>query len=487
MKESKHSRMRLKYPAVISSSAPVGTTTTTSTGSSSSKPATGLTQRAHSHSPNKRKHERGEKMLERIEAEYEGRRRVVEAMELGKLIASLPKIAGFSPDMSRLESAWLKIQALGKMVVAQVSDTFTTLVDEAREVGVELTFHRPATLLQIMAEQFSREEEGEKILPPLYKGVSYNPAGANWREWLVLLDFFAIMRQFAVRGPARIQTAVLDASLYWMVNLLGKEGLILTSPDSIVAASEMITQLREHVDRKSPDPAVYDIALQRNAYMRAVAEQFPASAAPPVFTVLDVWEDPGFVKFLGVALQNFCAYKNGRWKVTKAVSYQRYMTYSPWVTPLVAAEQTFMAARNGFQLFLAPVQEAAWNKAVDYMSRLTRTSRYAVLMYDRPKIGELAYSDFPFFSDSWAEMTLKLNRAPRLLPIVSGFVKPFLPEAEATELGDLAEGGYANAASQRIVSFTSRIDDRARELEFGYQPLPLDNLGWLMQFPPGTC
>ena len=133
-------------------------------------------------------------MLERIEAEYEGRRRVVEAMELGKLIASLPKIAGFTPDMSRLESAWLKIQALGKMVVAQVSDTFTTLVDEAREVGVELTFHRPATLLQIMAEQFSREEEGEKILPPLYKGVSYNPAGANWRGWLPLSAFFSVRR-----------------------------------------------------------------------------------------------------------------------------------------------------------------------------------------------------------------------------------------------------------------------------------------------------
>ena len=173
--------------------------------------------------------------------------------------------------------------------------------------------------------------------------------------------------------------------------------------------------------------------------------------------------------------------------MTRAVNYQRYMTYSPWVTPLVVAEQTYMAKRCGFRLFLAPVQEAAWNKAVDYMSRLTRTSRYAVLMYDRPKVGEDAYSDFPFFFDSWPEMVLKFNRAPQLLPIVSGFVKPFLPEAEATELGELAEGGYANAASQRIVSFTSRIDDRARELEFGYQPLPLDNLGWLMQFPPGTC
>ena len=365
-----------------------------------------------------------------------------------------------------------------------------TRVEAARGVGGDLTSPRPATLLNIMAERYGPYAAGKsrEFLPPLYKGVSYNPAGANWREWLVLLDFFAIMRQFAVRGPARIQTAVLDASLYWMVNLLGKEGLILTSPDSIVAASEMITQLREHVDRKSPDPAVYDIALQRNAYMRAVAEQFPASAAPPVFTVLDVWEDPGFVKFLGVALQNFCAYKNGRWKVTKAVSYQRYMTYSPWVTPLVAAEQTFMAARNGFQLFLAPVQEAAWNKAVDEMSRLTRTRPYAVLMYDRPKSGELAYGDFPFFSDSQPILTLKLARNPVLLPIIAGYVAPFLNRAVARDLREMAQNGHANAAASIIGAFTARIDVRARELyQGGSQSLPLDNLGWLMQFPSGTC
>jgi len=426
-------------------------------------------------------------MLERIEAEYEGRRRVVEAMELGKLIASLPKIAGFTPDMSRLESAWLKIQALGKMVVAQVSDTFTTLVDEAREVGVELTFHRPATLLQIMAEQFSREEEGEKILPPLYKGVSYNPAGANWREWLVLLDFFAIMRKLA-KGPAQVRTAVLDASLYWMVNLLGESAVVLSSPDPGVAATQLLIQLREQVKRKSPDPAMYNIALQRNSYMRAIAERFPAAFAPPVFTVLDVWNDPGFPKFLAKAIQTFCRYQNGRWKVTKPVSYHRYMTYSPWVTPLVAAEQTFMAARNGFRLFLAPVQEAAWNKVVDELCRLTKTPHYAVLMYDRPKSGELAYSDFPFFSDTQPVLAMKLARNPVLLSIVVGYIAPFLPMEVARDLRGMVEHGHINAATDIIYGFTSRIDARARELyRLGFQPMPLDNLGWLMQFPPGTC
>ena len=408
---------------------------------------------------------------------------------LSDLIAAMPKITGFTPDMSRMPSTWRKVQSLGEMGETLLQNAFLGLIGSAREVGVDLTFHRPATLLNVIAERWPLYvDQGCHLLPPLYKGVSYNPAGANWREWLVLLDFFAIMRQFAVTGQGRIQTAVLDASLYWMVNLLGEEGLGSTSPDPLVAASEMITQLCGHVDRKSPDPAVYEIALQRNSYMRAVAEQFPASSYPPVFTVLDVWKDPGFAKFLGVAIQNFCRYQNGRWVVTKAVSYQRYMTYSPWVTPLVAAEQTFMAARNGFQLFLAPVQEAAWNKAVDEMSRLTRTPPYAVLMYDRPKSGELAYGDFPFFSDPQPVLTIKLAKNRVLLPIIAGYIAPFLNREVARDLREMAEHGHVSAAASVINEFTAKVDIRARKLyESGFQTMPLDNLGWLMQFPPGTC
>ena len=424
-------------------------------------------------------------MMSRIEAAYEGQRIRAEVMAL---IAMLPKIAGFTSDMSKIMSAWSKIRTLN--AVNFTTSVITGFINDAREVGVTITCNHPATLMSAISERVEGFRSGQcSIIPPLYKGVSYNPAGANWREWLVLLDFFAIMRKFADRFSAGVapQIAVLDASLYWVVNLLGEGGICISAKNPLEAACELIDQLCRHVKEQSPQPEVYQIALQRNAHMRAVAEQFPARCAPPVFTVLDIWQDPGFAEFLAIAIKNFCTYQGGRWRVTRAVSYQRYMTYSPWVTPLVVAEQTYMTKRCDFRLFLAPVQEAAWNNAVDLMSRLTHTSRYAVLMYDRPQTGELAYSDFPFFSDSWPEMTTKFARAPQLLPIVAGFVKPFLGD-QAADLEDMVAGSFNSAAARTITEFTARIDTRARELASGgFQPLSLDNLGWLMQFPPGTC
>ncbi len=405
---------------------------------------------------------------------------------LGRLVALMPNIPGFTPKMSGVKKALRRIKALNDENVMLVKSTFIGLLTGAQKVGVKLNFHRPATLFNIMAKQATGNG---RLLPPLYKGVSYNPAGANWNEWLVLLDFFAIMRRFVTPGREGIQTAVLDASLYWMVNLLGEEGLILTSPDPSEATVQLLAQLRNHVVRRSPDPTMYEIALQRNSYMRAIAERFPASSAPPVFSVLDVWNDPGFVEFLAVAIRNFCEHqKNGRWKVTKAVSYQRYMTYSPWVTPLVAAEQSFMAARSGFQLFLAPVQEAAWNSVVDEMCRLTQTPLYSVFMYDRPNSGEIAYGDFPFFSDMLPALTGKLARNPVLLPIIAGYVAPFLGLEDAHYLQEMVEQGCVKTASEMIFAFISQIHTRALELyDEGFSELPLDNLGWLMQFPPGTC
>lgn len=365
----------------------------------------------------------------------------------------------------------------------------------AISVGLQITVNDLARLTGLLASRYQDALQGTaSLLPPLYKGVSYNPAGKGWREWVVLLDFFALMRQFAGQFGkhkflgASPQIAVLDASLYWMVNLLGEEGIVLTAKDPDAAARELLGFLMQRVAKREPNEEMYEIALMRNSYMRAIAELFPARCAPPVFSVMDVWRDPGFAGFLSTALANFCAYQGGRWRVARAVDYQRYMKYSPWVTPLVVAEQTFLAAKSGFRLFLAPVQEAAWNQAVDLMSRITGTPRYAVFMYDRPKTADIAYGEFPFFSDSPRQLADKFSAQPSLLPVVAGFVSAFLAAERAEKLNEVIRQSDMVAASAIIGDFIARIDERAKQLASGGSVgMPLDNLGWLMQFPPGTC
>jgi hypothetical protein len=107
-------------------------------------------------------------------------------------------------------------------------------------------------------------------------------------------------------------------------------------------------------------------------------------------------------------------------------------------------------------------------------------------MYDRPKSGELAYSDFPTFCDSM--LNVKLERNPVLLPIIAGYVMPFLDPESAQDLREAVGCGIVNEAANVISEFTTRIHFRARDLyQGGFQAMPLDKLGWLMQFPPGTC
>src|SRR3989344_9220607 len=125
-------------------------------------------------------------MMSRIEAAYEGQRIRAEVMAL---IAMLPKIAGFTSDMSKIMSAWSKIRALN--AVNFTTSVITGFINDAREGGVTITCNHPATLMSEISERVEGFRSGQcSIIPPLSKGVSYNPAGANWREWLGLLDVF---------------------------------------------------------------------------------------------------------------------------------------------------------------------------------------------------------------------------------------------------------------------------------------------------------
>ena len=403
-----------------------------------------------------------------------------------------PVVGGMTPKSRRPETVLGIIEEVGgPSAINEVSSSLIGLSEDARFVGCRLTVNSLGRLAGVFAGRFRGYKAGEiSLAPPLYKGVSYNPSGQDWQEWLVLLDFFAIMRRFAERFSSGqpFPMAILDASLYWVVNQLGEEGLLAVNADLEEAAASIISDLVSKAECQEPNPEVYRRALSRNCYMRAMAEEFPASLAPRVFSVLDVWREPGFVKFLGAALRNFCEYSGGRWRVVRAVSYDRYMRYSPWGTPLVVAEHAFLAAEYGFRMSLAPIPEAVWNKAVDYMSRATETPLYATLMYQRPSTGEVPYRGFPFFSDGAEVVADKFRNAPALLPAVSGLVKPFLPATEVARLGEAVSTGKGGVAAELIVGFTGRVDRRARQLaESGIPPLPLSNMGWLMQFPSRTC
>lgn len=407
---------------------------------------------------------------------------------LGMLTNLYGPLGGVTPRNRRRQTIdnVFKRNRLDKNAAEDVDRELYEMHCRAVGVGLGLTVNDLATLVGALCSRYKAFQRGEvSLLPPLYKGVSYNPAGKNWREWILLLDFFAFMHSLVASSSQckrPFQTAVLDASLYWVVNLLGEDGIRLSSRAADTAAAELLRFLLSLVEQRGPDPGVYEIAGQRNAYLRAIAEQFPARTVPQVFTVMDVWRDPGFASFLSIAIANFCAYENGRWQVKRTVTYERYMMYSPWVTPLVVAEQAFLADKCGFRLFLAPVEEAAWNSSVDMMSRITGTPYYATLMYTRPKTGDIPYSGFPFFTDTPGQIWDKFRRYPSLEEMSSDLVRTFLPFP-----GDLHAVTETDAA-EVISDFCNRIHERAQKLySEGVPDLPLSNMCWLMQFPPGAC
>ena len=407
-----------------------------------------------------------------------------------RILESFRATGGVTPANATSRNVQRLLERASVAGAQEITKALTSLCAEARECGLVLTVNDLTPLLYAFLGRYDAYVQGEvPLFPPLYKGVSYNPAGGNWREWIVLLDFFALMRRIAKQYSAPpVQLAVLDALAYWVVNLLGEQGISLTSPSAEVAATKLVQFLERTLQEQQPTAEVYGIARMRNAYLRAIAEQFPAGVVPQVFTVADVWRDSGYAEFLALALQSFCSYSGGRWVVSRAVTYERYMMYSPWVTPLVAVEQTYLAAKCGFRLFLAPTQEAAWNSAVDTMSRLTRTPRYATLLYLRPAAGGISYADFPFFADDADAVARKLRQNPQLLPLVAALVKPFLSDTMTFRLNEAVDCGSVDKAAEEVTMFTGAVDRRARELAtVAVPPVSLSAVNWLMAFAPGSC
>lgn len=356
----------------------------------------------------------------------------------------------------------------------------------AKDVGLTVTVNDLPRVVMYMKKSYEEGasgEPGKSVYPPVYKGVSFNPStfDGTRREWVMLLDFFALMRSLAKRcneaGFVPPQFAVQDASLYWVVNLIG--GNVKVRGTAEEAARQLVGTFIEAAGSEEYSD-VYETARTRNAYMRSICSEFPAAMAPPVFTLFDIWKDPKFVPLLAQAMELLCAEdRDGTWRVNKAVRYDRYMPYSPWVTPLVAAEVSLMGREYGFRASLSPTSEAVWNEPMDHVCRSTKTPPYVVWAYVRNIGTQLPYADVPFFSDPKEEFFRKMDspraKAAGLTQLVQRLVGPF-----AGEDVDLDRAYSWCAKIDRKTAATLKTEERMPELR-------LDTMGWLLAFPPGTC
>ncbi len=340
-----------------------------------------------------------------------------------------------------------------------------SVVEATNSVGLSLTVNDISRVVRecLRGLRFQKNKQvNPRPFPAIYKGVSYNPQTySNVRgkgEWIVLLDFFSILRSL-INQTSQTTTPrffILDAGLYWVVNLLGSS--LSPSASSVESATKQLLEILSQSLKQKRFAETLTTNRIRNAYLRAISEQFPANCAPPVVSLKDVWFDPEFGSFLEKSIALFCTKDSqNNWKVNRPVAYERYMAYSPWVTPLAAAETIFIGEKLKVSSILSPTAEAAWNKVNDQFSRAVNTPPFISWMYTR-KLGKvLSYQTVPFFSDSVAAIVQK-NQMEKLAEYVSSFLT--LIEKRASEL-------FASGSDIPIT--------------------PLDQAGWLAEFPPGIC
>lgn len=428
-----------------------------------------------------------------------------------RISAAIPQVnQSESPGASTLTAEALYSGGLGEREALQVAELLEKIRDSGSSVGFKLKVNDLPNLVGQMKSRFlaSRASESKiPLLPPLYKGVSFNPSTFNStsgrREWIMLLDFCSFMASLSKNGYGRaggslprdvpvVDYAVLDASFYWIVNLLGDSEVRLNAVSPEDAAGQLVDLLKRSVfDEKFK--GVYEVARIRNAYLRAIAKQFPADRTPPVFTILDVWQDERFKGVLGKTLPLFCERtSDGLWRVVDSVKYERYMPYSPWVTPLIAAEFAFLQKYFGFSSNLAPLAEAAWDKIVSKACLNLGGSPYVTFSYSRSVASWLPYDSIPFFSDSEGEVLRKLCSSQSVkcgLPeLAVRMIAPF--DESSLQLVENAKRGDLIPVAKAVRAFCSTVDSTALSLldrSERIPSLPLQNAGWLMAFPAGLC
>lgn len=405
-----------------------------------------------------------------------------------------PTVGGVGPERLFTRDIERELRRVGYEVKDDSwAQSIRAVVAACSVVGLTVTVNN---IGRVVRESLESAKNPSRPFPSIYKGVSYNPqtygSGTGKGEWIVILDFFAILRSIANLNPTNPpRFFVLDAGLYWVANLLGTS-LAPQATTAELAAQKIVSRLAEAL--KEPRFAeVISTNRIRNAYLRAISELFPANCTPPVMSLRDVWFDPEFLPFLSKALTVFCQQSaKNTWSVLRPVAYERYMPYSPWVTPLAAAETIFIGEKLKVRGILSPTAEAAWNKVNDQLSIAMNTTPFISWMYVR-KLGKvLSYQSVPFLSDSETTIERKLVAARKLDPttpsLIVGLMSPFLGE-EVKDVREYLKRGDTKQLAASIARFLAPIEKRANELfTAGDIPVtPLDQAGWLGEFPPGIC
>lgn len=427
---------------------------------------------------------------------------------LKEMAQVFPSIAGVVP-VGATEGALVKVFNTARVNVAtdgvEILRALREVYEAARSAGLTLTVNDLRRVVREKIRELKLAQQGKAELmafPSMYKGVSFNPQTYSLSrgkgEWLVLLDFYSIMRAMlnnSILGNRPLpKFYILDAGLYWVINLMGKEAITVTAATPQDGAQQILSL----INRALVNPEFKNIILCnriRNAYLRSIAGMFPANCMPQVFTLKDVWNDPQFPRYLSESLQAFGQRNNnGRWEVKNPVLYERYMPYSQWVTPLAAAETVFVGEKLKVYGILSPTAEASWNKVNDMLSRRMKKPAFISWMYTRNLGKILSYDTVPFFSDTSEIINRKFENAMKLDPstpeLILKIISPFVASDTYTAADQALKVGNLKYVSEYIYEFIKPIENKATEIlkkETEIPAMPLDQAGWLGQFPPGIC
>lgn len=343
---------------------------------------------------------------------------------------------------------------------------FNRLLDESRSVSA------PSGELQELGARFAPDR---CMMPPTYKGVSFNPLLKQYGERFDMLDFFAWGRRVQEAEPG-FRFLVLDATLYWMVNAMGRTPVEKYSKN---AAEQVVESLKRELETNKLAPAIREASGIRNRYLRAIASLLPNGACQ-VLSAKDLWYDnDAYLKSLQYAI-DFVGERPAEGEPFVFGRYAKYSRYNEeyqrWYTPLVLAEVKYLYDAYGIPSKLGPTSETAFDSLICQMMNKAmgkQDAAYNIFWYTRPLERGIAYQDYVFFSDSGKEVWRKLSENRQLAQ--------WMGEIASAFAGEKLEG------EKRIADAVNALREKINRLAKNPPEVPSTPGDWWFLWPPGSC
>lgn len=350
----------------------------------------------------------------------------------------------------------------------------------------EQKLENPSSDLEKIAANFV---PNRSIMPATYKGVSYNPLLLDSGERLDMLDFFSWGKKVQEVEP-NFRFLVLDATLYWVVNAVGKMPVEKYCKD---AARIAVERFKAELEENKVAKQILEASELRNRYLLAMASLFPNGSCQ-VVSAKDLWYgNDAYLNALQEAVDFVVASRleGADFKFAKYAQYSRYnQEYQKWYTPLVLGEAKYLYDAYGISAKLGPTSETAFDSLIRkmigkeecgfypmaempgfYPSLNRAKDSYDIFWYTRPLERKIPYSEYIFFKDSDSVVDEKLSRNRQLAEWLSEVVKPFVGEVKSKEVA-----GVINELKNKI----NRLAENP--------PAPPSTPGdWWFLWPPGSC